>query len=244
MDYKAWFMSRVALVDDDANTLVFLSERFRNEGYDVATFTNGAEALSALYQDPVDIVVLDDKMPIMGGKEMLTRLRENSDVPVIFLTARNEQKDEEESLRLGADDYIRKPFSLALLLLRTKNILKRCSRPLGGGKDSSIKENSIIRGDLLLDMDRHDCTWKGKNIHLTVTEFQILQSLAKDSGRVKSRSQLMNAAYLPNINVLDRNIDYHIRRIRNKFKNIDPNFDMIETVHCIGYAFREQSPRI
>ena len=97
-------MSRVALVDDDANTLVFLSERFRNEGYDVATFTNGAEALSALYQDPVDIVVLDDKMPIMGGKEMLTRLRENSDVPVIFLTARNEQKDEEESLRLGDDE--------------------------------------------------------------------------------------------------------------------------------------------
>ena len=237
-------MSKVALVDDDANLLVSLSKTFQNEGYDVTTFTNGAEALSSLCKSPVDIVVLDINMPIMDGKEALTRLREQSDVPVIFLTSRDEQEDEMEGLKLGADDYIRKPFSQDLLLLRVRTILKRSPRPPDGDKDLSTKGNSMERGDLILDEDCHECTWKEESIHLTVTEFQILQSLAKDSGRVKSRSQLMNAAYLPNINVLDRNIDYHIRRIRNKFKNIDPNFDMIETVHCIGYAFREQSPRI
>lgn len=226
-------------MDDDANLLVSLSKTFQNEGYDVTTFTNGAEALSSLCQSPIDIVVLDINMPIMDGKEMLTRLREHSDVPVIFLTSRDEQEDEMEGLKLGADDYIRKPFSQDLLLLRVQTILKRSPRPPDGDKDLSTKGNSIERGDLLLDMDRHECTWKGEGVHLTVTEFQLLQSLIKHPGHVKERDQLMDAAYPPNITVGDRNIDYHIRRIRRKFKAIDPNFDMIETRHGLGYTFRK-----
>jgi len=232
-------MRRVALVDDDANLLVSLSKTFQNEGYHVTTFTNGAEALSSLCQNPVDIVVLDINMPIMDGKEMLTRLREQSDVPVIFLTSRDEQEDEMEGLKLGADDYIRKPFSQDLLLLRVQTILKRNPQPLDGNTGLPPKGDLIERGLLLLDMDRHECMWKGEGIHLTVTEFQLLQSLAKHPGHVKSRDQLMDAAYSPNITILDRNIDYHIRRIRKKFKAIDPNFDMIETRHGLGYTFRK-----
>ncbi len=235
-------MSKVALVDDDANLLVSLSKTFQNEGYDVTTFTNGAEALSSLCKSPVDIVVLDINMPIMDGKEALTRLREQSDVPVIFLTSRDEQEDEMEGLKLGADDYIRKPFSQDLLLLRVRTILKRSPRPPDGDKDLSTKGNSIERGDLILDEDCHECTWKEESIHLTVTEFQLLQSLAKNPGHVKSRNQLMDAAFGEDIydeDIYDRTIDSHIKRIRGRIKAIDPNFDMIETIYGVGYRFRK-----
>jgi len=235
---EAEFMNRIALVDDDSNLLVSLSKTFRSEGYGIETFTNGAEALSALCQNPVDLVVLDINMPIMDGKEMLTRLRKNSDVPVIFLTSRDEQEDEMEGLRLGADDYIRKPFSQGLLLLRVQSILKRSGQSSDRATEISTEQNTMERGSLLLDMDRHDCCWKGESIHLTVTEFQILQSLAHYPGHIKTRDHLMNVAYGEHIHVADRNIDYHIKRIRNKFKAVDPAFDMIETRHGRGYALR------
>ena len=170
--------------------------------------------------------------------ELLQRLRQKSDMPVIFLTSKEEQIDEVLALKVGADDYIRKPFSHRLLLERVKVLLRRATP-----KDSQSLGASIAtvleRGDLHVDPERHSCTWMGKPVELTVTEFLILQSLASRPGVVKSRNALMDAAYEDDIHVDDRTIDSHIKRVRNKFKTVDGNFNMIDTLYGVGYRFRE-----
>ena len=227
----------IALVDDDRNILTSVSIMLESEGFDVRTFTDGETALRGLSSRPVDLAILDIKMPRMDGMELLSQLRRQTDMPVIFLTSKDEEVDEILGLRLGADDYIKKPFSQRLLLERIRAVLRRREEPAAG--DDATTDPPLHRGDLTLDSARHLCAWGGKPINLTVTEFLIVKSLAFRPGHVKSRDQLMDAAYGDNIYVDDRTIDSHIKRLRKKFRAVVPDFDQIETLYGIGYRYRD-----
>jgi two-component system response regulator ChvI len=228
----------IALVDDDRNILASVSMTLEAEGFAVRTYTDGAEALRALSTTPVDLAVLDIKMPRMDGMELLEKLRRTSDLPVIFLTSKDDEVDELMGLRMGADDYIKKPFSQRLLIERIRTLLRR-EMSRGGGAGAAGGEASVIRGELMMDPTRHLCTWSEKPVELTVTEFLLLKALALRPGHVKSRDQLMDAAYGENIYVDDRTIDSHIKRLRKKFKVVDTEFNQIETLYGVGYRYRE-----
>lgn len=230
-------MPTIALVDDDENILVSLRIFFEQEGYQVRTYHDGAAALTALTEQPPDVAILDVKMPRMDGIEVLRRLRQNSNVPVIFLTSKDEEMDEVVGFNVGADDYITKPFSQRLLSERVKALLRR-TRGAAAGEPPEDRR-SLVRGELVLDSNRHACTWKGAPVRLTVTEFLILQALAQRPGYVKSRDQLMDAAYDDQVYVDDRTIDSHIKRLRKKFREVDGEFDAIETLYGVGYRYNE-----
>jgi two-component system response regulator ChvI len=234
-------MSNIALVDDDKNILASVSMLLEQEGYHVRTYSDGAAALTALTTQPPDLAILDIKMPRMDGLELLRRLRQAQDLPVIFLTSKDEEIDELMGLNAGADDYIRKPFSQRLLLERVRAVLRRAEgkgAPPANGVEAAKKE-ALVRGKLALDPQRHECTWDGKPVRLTVTEFLILQALAQRPGFVKSRDSLMDAAYDDQVYVDDRTIDSHIKRLRKKFKVVADDFDAIETLYGVGYRYRE-----
>jgi two-component system response regulator ChvI len=231
-------MATIALVDDDKNILASVTMLLEQEGYTVRTFPDGVAALAGLSSAPPDLAILDIKMPRMDGLELLRRLRQNGDLPVIFLTSKDEEIDELMGLNAGADDYIRKPFSQRLLLERVKAVLRR-NEGHKGGVPGEAKKEALVRGRLALDPQRHECTWEGKPVRLTVTEFLILQSLAQRPGFVKSRDNLMDSAYDDQVYVDDRTIDSHIKRLRKKFKVVDDNFDAIETLYGVGYRYKE-----
>ena len=231
-------MATIALVDDDRNILTSVSIALESEGYRVKTYTDGASALDGLEGDPVDLAILDIKMPRMDGMELLRRLRQSSDMPVIFLTSKDDEIDELFGLKMGADDFIRKPFSQRLLVERVRAVLRR-AQPRDVAAPKSEDDITLERGLLVMDQERHTCTWQGEAVTLTVTEFLILYSLAQRPGVVKSRNALMDAAYDDQVYVDDRTIDSHIKRLRKKFKVVDDNFDKIETLYGVGYRFRE-----
>jgi len=226
----------IALVDDDRNILTSIAMALEAEGFAVRTYTDGAEALKGLTAQPVDLAILDIKMPRMDGMELLGQLRKDSAMPVIFLTSKDDEVDEVLGLRMGADDYIKKPFSQRLLVERIRALLRRGELARGNGGEA---EPAIQRGELRLDPGRHQCTWKGENVDLTVTEFLLLKSLALRPGHVKSRDQLMDSAYGEHIYVDDRTIDSHVKRLRKKFKAADPEFAHIETLYGVGYRYRD-----
>jgi two-component system, OmpR family, response regulator ChvI len=227
--------NNIALVDDDKNILTSVAIALEAEGFQVRTYSDGAEALRGLAQHPADLAILDIKMPRMDGMELLGQLRKQSAMPVIFLTSKDDEVDEVLGLRMGADDYIKKPFSQRLLVERIRALLRRGELARGSGESEPV----IQRGDLLLDPARHQCSWKGTNVDLTVTEFLILKSLAQRPGHVKSRDQLMDGAYGEHIYVDDRTIDSHIKRLRKKFKAVDDDFAQIETLYGVGYRYRD-----
>ncbi len=229
----------IALVDDDRNILTSVTMALEAEGYAVRAYTDGQEALAAMAKKPADLVILDIKMPGMDGLELLSRIRRGSAVPAIFLTSKDEEIDEVLGLKMGADDYIRKPFSQRLLIERVRALLRR-TEAVSGATPATDAEKAIVRGPLALDPARHACTWHDKPVSLTVTEFLILQALAQRPGHVKSRDQLMDAAYDDQVYVDDRTIDSHIKRLRKKFKEIAPEFEQIETLYGLGYRFREK----
>ncbi|MCM2448929.1 response regulator transcription factor [Agrobacterium vitis] len=238
-------MQTIALVDDDRNILTSVSIALEAEGYKVETYTDGASALDGLLARPPQLAIFDIKMPRMDGMELLRRLRQKSDIPVIFLTSKDEEIDELFGLKMGADDFITKPFSQRLLVERVKAILRRAANRETGNAPGNVKTaaeqqaRNLERGQLVMDQERHTCTWKGDPVTLTVTEFLILHSLAQRPGVVKSRDALMDAAYDEQVYVDDRTIDSHIKRLRKKFKMVDNDFDMIETLYGVGYRFRE-----
>lgn len=249
-------MPTIALVDDDRNILTSVSLALEAEGYTVQTYTDGASGLEGLSLSEPDLAILDIKMPRMDGMELLRRLRQKSNLPVIFLTSKDEEIDELFGLKMGADDFIKKPFSQRLLVERVKSILRRAAvqardaaagNPGANPHQSSNSEstqlnkaNLLERGALVMDDERHTCMWKNKHVILTVTEFLILHSLAQRPGVVKSRNALMDAAYDDQVYVDDRTIDSHIKRLRKKFKVVDDDFEMIETLYGVGYRFKEQ----
>ena len=232
-------MATIALVDDDRNILTSVSIALESEGYRVETYTDGASALEGLSARPPNLAILDIKMPRMDGMETLRRLRQKTDIPVIFLTSKDEEIDELFGLKMGADDFIRKPFSQRLLVERVKAVLRRVS-PKDVTTTKEVDSAKVLeRGLLRMDPERHTCTWKNEQVTLTVTEFLILQALATRPGVVKSRNALMDAAYDDQVYVDDRTIDSHIKRLRKKFKVVDDDFEMIETLYGVGYRFKE-----
>jgi two-component system response regulator ChvI len=234
-------MPTIALVDDDRNILTSVSIALEAEGYRIQTYNDGASALEGLRVSPPDLAIFDIKMPRMDGMELLRRLRQKSELPVIFLTSKDEEIDELFGLKMGADDFIRKPFSQRLLVERVKAVLRRSAAkdPQAPGAVKGPDSKALERGLLMMDPERHTCTWKGEPVTLTVTEFLILQALAMRPGVVKSRNALMDAAYDDQVYVDDRTIDSHIKRLRKKFKSADDDFDMIETLYGVGYRFKE-----
>jgi two-component system, OmpR family, response regulator ChvI len=239
---KAWFLkgfavATIALVDDDENIITSVSMFLENEGYRVQKFHDGASAYAALVDNPPDLAIFDIKMPRMDGLELLRRLRQSSQLPVIFLTSKDDEIDEAVGLNAGADDYITKPFSNRLLIERVKAVLRRAAPEMVEANESDTP--SLKRGELVMDPNRHATVWKGREVRLTVTEFLILQALAQRPGFVKSRDQLMDAAYDDQIYVDDRTIDSHIKRLRKKFRQVDQEFDAIETLYGVGYRYKE-----
>jgi two-component system response regulator ChvI len=227
---------RITLVDDDENILTSVSMILEEEGYAVETFTDGREALQGILSSPPSLVVLDIKMPRMDGLEILQEIRKTSALPVIFLTSKDDESDELHGFRIGADDYITKPFSLELLLERIKSLLRRVQFDQNRIKPI-VNDNSVRLDDLYLDKSRHMCTWKDEEVNLTLTEFIILAELVEKPGHTKSREDLIKAAYGETAFADDRAIDSHIKRIRNKFKQADQGFNGIKTLYGAGYRF-------
>ena len=227
-------LNKIALVDDDQNILTSVSLALESEGFIVDKYQDGEQGLYGIKRRPPDLLVLDIKMPKLDGMEVLERLRKQSNLPVIFLTSKDDEVDEALGLRIGADDYIKKPFSQRLLIERIKALLRRVNI-----SNEIDPEALITKGDLVMDTSRHSSKWKGDDVKLTVTEFLILKDLSQRSGMVKTRDQLMDAAYGETIYVDDRTIDSHIKRLRKKFRLVDKKFDQIETLYGVGYRYRE-----
>lgn len=231
----------IALVDDDRNILTSVSMALEAEGFTVKTYNDGEEGFKGVTGNTPDLVVLDIKMPRMDGMEVLSKLRETSQIPVIFLTSKDDEVDEVIGLRMGADDYITKPFSQRLLIERIRALLRRQELMQNNKPESSGEaREKIVRGNLVLDDARHLCTWKGGPVNLTVTEYLLVKALAIRPGHVKNRDQLIDMAYGENIYVDDRTIDSHIKRVRKKFRAVDEEFNQIETLYGIGYRYKEE----
>lgn len=231
-------MSQITLVDDDVALLASLSNALEAEGFDVKAYSNGPSMLQGIRNSLPDLAILDITMPEMDGIELLQNIRRDSMVPVIFLTARDEEIDEVLGLRMGADDYVKKPFSHRVLLERIKALLRRVQvghDNAAQGADGHI----MVRGPLSIDPICHKVVWAGHIVALTVTEFQLLQALAEYPGHVKSRDQLMNVIYDGESYVDDRTIDSHIKRLRKKMRKFDPNFMAIETLYGVGYRYNQ-----
>ncbi len=227
---------KITLVDDDRNIVASVSLALEAEGFEVSAYHDGEEGYHGIMAGAPDLVVLDVKMPRMDGMELLTKLREKTNVPAIFLTSKDDEIDQVLGLRLGADDYITKPFSQRLLIERIRTVLRRNSRAV---ETPATEENQIVRGVLVLDETRHLCRWKDCDVNLTVTEYLMVKSLVMNIGHVKSRDQLINDSYGENIYVDDRTVDTHIKRIRKKFRDCDDDFNAIETLYGIGYRYKE-----
>ena len=232
-------MSRIALVDDDRNILTSVAMTLEAEGFEVETYNDGQAAWDAFNKRMPDMAVLDIKMPRMDVMDLLQRLRQRSSMPVIFLTSKDDEIDEVLGLRMGADDYVKKPFSQRLLVERIRSLLRRQDAIAGEEIEETEDTKVMVRGDLVMDPLRHAVKWKGHDVSLTVTEFLLLQALAQRPGFVKSRYQLMDVAYYDQVYVDDRTIDSHIKRLRKKMRNTDDEFSAIETLYGIGYRYNE-----
>ena len=225
----------IALVDDDRNILTSVSMALENEGFKVQTYLDGESAYIGITRLPPDLAVIDIKMPRMNGEELLKKLRKKTDIPIIFLTSKDEEVDELLGLKLGADDFVKKSggFSIKVLIERIKVQLRKKDQKI------SVNKNIIQQGKLLLDPEQLECTWNNQALpdKLTTTEFQMVYELAKRPGVIKERSHLMTIAYRENNDIEDRTIDSHVKRIRKKFKKVDKDFSAIETRYGSGYRW-------
>ena len=232
--------NNVFLIDDDKNILASISMLLENEGYKVSTFSDGESGLKAILENSPDIAVVDIKMPRLDGIELLKKLRRTSNMPVIFLTSKDTEIDELLGLKVGADDYITKPFSQNILMERIRILIKRTELKNIKKKDNIDDKNSIKEGNIFLDTEKYMCKWKNKTVNLTVTEFLLIKSLVENVGAVKSRDQLIVSAFGEDKeNIDDRSIDHHFKRIRKKFKSADNDFNSIVTIYGGGYKFSE-----
>lgn len=222
-------MAQILVVDDDAHIRDVVRFALEKAGHRVREAADGRAALADFAVSPADLIVLDILMPEVDGLEVCREIRRTSEVPILFLSSRDEELDRILGLELGADDYVTKPFSPRELVARAKSILRRAQQPLA--TDSAARV--IERGPLRVDIDRHLCSWNAQPITLTVTEFDLLHSLLGMAGKVYTREELVERAYGSGHHITDRTVDSHIRRIRKKFKQCGA--DPIETVYGLGY---------
>ena len=223
-------MAKIVIVDDEREILEPLQEMLEGENHTIRAFDDPIRALDYFKTQNADLAILDIKMPGMDGYELLRNIRAfKPNLPIIFLSSKQEEQDQIIGFTLGADDFIGKPFSKHLLTLRVKSVLRRHEAV------APALAEKIDVGPLSIDTTRHLVSWNGSDIQLTVTECLMLIALADRPGTIKKRDQLMDAAYDGNVYVADRTIDSHIRNIRNKFKEADAAADPIGTVHGLGY---------
>ena len=233
-------MPRIALVDDDRNILTSIAVMLEAEGFEVEIHYDGQAAWESFTKSMPDLAVLDIKLPRLDGMDLLQRMRQKTTIPIMFLTAKEDEIDEILGLRMGADDYVKKPCSHRILLERIRTLLRRQDAILGTMPAKTEATKVMERGPLLMDSLRHGVTWRGLDVALTVTEFILLQAMAERPGFVKSRDQLMDVAYDEQVYVDDRTIDSHIKRLRKKLRIVDENFNAIETLYGIGYRYNEE----
>jgi two-component system response regulator ChvI len=231
-------MPTIAVVEDDSGVLALIKDALEIEGFDVLLYQNGTRALDAFESRSPDLVITDIRMPEMDGIQLLRRLRQKSDTPVILLTGYVDETDELVGLRIGADDFIRKPFSPRVLVERVRTVLRRY-RPAAAGGDRQADEGALERGHLRMDKERYTCTWKGRNVELTALEFRLLENLAVRPGVTKTRDALTDIICEDQETVHPRTIDSHIKRLRKKFRRVDETFDQIDSVYAIGYRFAD-----
>jgi two-component system response regulator ChvI len=243
--------ARIAIVEDEDTIREAVSFALRQQGHQVQGFADGLDAWTAFDAALPDLAILDIGLPRLDGLELCRRLRGRSEaLPIIFVTSREDEFDRVLGLEIGADDYLCKPFSMRELLARVKVLLRRAAlaaNATGAGPGASIgagaaEERLLEAGSLRLDLQRYTAAWKGREVALTVTEFLLLQALARHPGHVKTRDQLMQHAYPDNTFVSDRTIDSHVKRVRRKLEEIDPAFASIETVYGLGYRFTTDTP--
>ena len=237
-------MAHIALVDDETNILTSVSIALESEGFTVDTYINGEEAFEGLKNKKYDLGLFDIKMPRMNGNELLIRVRSSKieklkNLPIIFLTSKDQEQDEIIGLKMGAADYIKKPFSQKLLNERIRTVLRIYENRNIDYSENTIEEKNLKKGNLILDDLKQLCYWKNNIIELTVAEYRLIKSLAEHPGFIKNRDQIMDAMYGEDIHVDDRTIDSHIKRLRKKFKSIDPEFEQIKTRYGSGYSWRE-----
>ena len=225
----------VAIVDDEESIRQTVGLALRREGYEVTTWEDGQAAWEAFRERMPDLVVLDILMPRMDGLDLCRKLRGLSEaVPILFLSSKDEEFDRVLGLELGGDDYLTKPFSMRELVARVRVLFRR--RALR--RDPTTATQVLVAGDLMLDLDRFQAAWKGAPLALTVTEFRILQALARHPGRVKTRQQLVEEGYPEDTYVSDRTVDTHIKRLRKKLAAVDSEADPVETMYGLGYRWR------
>jgi two-component system OmpR family response regulator len=218
-------MQKVLVVDDDPHIRDVVCFALRRAGYEPLPADNGLAALDLAAREAPALVILDILMPELDGTEVCRRLRKGSDVPIIFLTSKDEEIDRILGLELGADDYVVKPFSPRELVARVKTVLRR--------KGPVASDQKLMRGKLVVDLEAIEASWDGTGVPLTATEFALLKTIAAQPRRVFTRENLMTASYAGARFVSDRTIDSHIRHIRAKFQSAGG--DPIETVHGVGY---------
>jgi two-component system response regulator ChvI len=233
---------RVAFADDEENLRETVLYALRKEGYEAIGYADGLAAWEGMQAAPADLVILDILMPRMDGLELCRRLRAGSEsLPILFLSSRDEELDRVLGLELGADDYLCKPFSMRELIARVRVLFRRLA--LGRAKEepgaARPEEKLLVNGQLCLDLQRYQVTFKGQPVQLTLTEFLILQALVRHPGHVKSRQNLLDEGYAFDTYVSDRTIDSHIKRLRRKMVEADSSFDEIETVYGLGYRWRQ-----
>jgi two-component system response regulator ChvI len=227
-------MATIVIVDDEEEILEPLEQMLSSEGYSTKAFSSSVKAETYLLEHKADLAIFDIKMPELDGFSLLKSVRVKSpNLPIIFLSSKAEEQDQIIGFTLGADDYVTKPFSKHLLLMRVAAALRR-------HRSETVSDtfDLVTAGSLVIDQDRHLVTWNEEAVDLTVTECLLLLSLSQRPGSVKSRNQLMDAAYSEAIYVSDRTIDSHIRNIRQKLKTVDPKCDVITTVHGLGYKLK------
>ena len=232
---------KIALVDNNINLIESLTLALEHEGYDVFPYENGLKALQGVTRNPVDMAIVDIIMPVMDGYEFLEKIRnlektgKKKHMPIIFLTSKKEPSEEVIGLQMGVEEYITKPFNHRVLFERIKKVGKMLDAPENSKEETiSIKTNE---GELILNTSRHSCDWKGSMVDLTVTEFRLLRALVRHPGHIKNRDQLIDSARGEDIHVEERTIDSHVKRIRRKFKKVDPKFSRIRTLYGVGYSF-------
>lgn len=227
----------VAFVDDEESLRTTVAMALRRDGFRVETFADGLEALNRFERGLPDLVILDLIMPRLDGLELCRRLRARSEqLPILILSSKDEELDRVLGLELGADDYLCKPFALRELIARVRALLRRAR--IRQGAEEGTEEEIIDSGSLRLDLRRFEARWDGKPVPLTLTEFNLLEALARRPGIVKTRVQLLREAYPHDVHVAERTIDTHIKRLRKKLADASPNSDPIETVHSLGYRYR------
>jgi two-component system response regulator ChvI len=231
-------MARIAVVDDEKNIRQVIRIALEKEFHTVKEYGDGLAAWEVFQRERPDLIILDITMPRMDGIELCKKVRSLSMAPIIFLSSRDEEIDKVLGLESGADDYVCKPFSLRELSARIHAALRRSGEASGGAGGEAAADSRITAGDLALDEERLAVSWKGKALECTVTEFRMLRGMVSPPGIVKTREQLMTAAFPEDIYPNDRAADSHIKRIRKKFLDIDGEFRELEAVYGLGYKWR------